>query len=259
METILITIGIFITIFVLKFIYDTYITKNTDRNFEEYRKIDPVGAAEIDPPKTHQEFENLVNALGKERKANDAGFIKAQNILAEQWNCSPQELRKEHFNDLKRSKYNSFAIHSFISQFENEMKIESEKYNLLPEYTPAAILKSLTQEYISMSQKDFYIRRSVELSAQGKSTSEIQKIIQDEIEDYPNKEKILRELLLRDQPAELLRLEAIDSMYDDNDYRWALVLVNRALDLNDPKVESNLHALKAEILLKTEEEKNRKK
>lgn len=69
MVTFLTIAGILIAIFVLKFIYDSFLTDNTDKRFEEYRKNDPIGAAEIDPPKTKKEFHELVNALSNEVSA----------------------------------------------------------------------------------------------------------------------------------------------------------------------------------------------
>ncbi len=50
------TFGTIILIIVLviigKFIYDTYLTNNTEKNFEEYRKKDPIAAAKLELPKT---------------------------------------------------------------------------------------------------------------------------------------------------------------------------------------------------------------
>lgn len=107
-----------------------------------------------------------------------------------------------------------------------------------------------------MYHDDFYFTRAKELSAEGYKIHEIQKIINKQLEDFPDKEKVMRTVLLKDQPAELLRLKAIDSIYDDNDYTWALHLINEALELNDVDVEPNLLALKEEVTLKIE---NRKK
>lgn len=45
-------IGIVVFIIVLiilgKFVYDTYLTNNTERNFDKYRENSPIGAAEIE-------------------------------------------------------------------------------------------------------------------------------------------------------------------------------------------------------------------
>lgn len=63
METILTIIVLFAIIFFGKFIYDTYLTSNTERDFDAFRKIDPIGAAKIERPKTQEQFNDLVKAV----------------------------------------------------------------------------------------------------------------------------------------------------------------------------------------------------
>jgi len=43
--------------------YDTYLTSNTEEKFEEFRKTNPIDAAEIEPPTNQADFELLVDAL----------------------------------------------------------------------------------------------------------------------------------------------------------------------------------------------------
>jgi|GEM_PF-2726929 len=65
------TFGIIILIIIIivsaKFFYGSYLTNITDKNFETYRKSDPIGAAKIDPPKTQDGFNDLVEALDDEQ------------------------------------------------------------------------------------------------------------------------------------------------------------------------------------------------
>lgn len=63
MGTFLTILGLFAVIFFGKFIYDTYLTDNTERDFEEYRKSDPIAAAKIEKPKKNEQFTNLINAV----------------------------------------------------------------------------------------------------------------------------------------------------------------------------------------------------
>lgn len=171
----------------------------------------------------------------------------AHKILADEFGCNINDVRKTFFKSIKDHKYSSYSIYGFVTQFENDKEAEAKKYNLKSEYTPAAVLKSLTQEYINLSQDDFYLKRAKELFDQGKTMDETQRIIRNEIKDFPDENKILRDILLKDNPAELLRLKAIDFLYDDNNYHGALKLIDKALALNDPDAEANLLALKDEV------------
>jgi len=74
MGTFLTILGLFAVIFFGKFIYDTYLTDNTERDFEEYRKSDPIAAAKIEKPKTQEQFTDLVNAV------SDDLYIKPKNL-----------------------------------------------------------------------------------------------------------------------------------------------------------------------------------
>ncbi len=63
MGTILSFLGLVFIFLIVKFIYDTYLTSNTEEKFKEFRKTNPLEAAEIDPPSNEKDFNNLVNTL----------------------------------------------------------------------------------------------------------------------------------------------------------------------------------------------------
>ena len=74
------TFGTFVLIIILiiigAFIYDTYLTNNTEENFEKYRKSDPIGAAKIERPKTAEQFNDLVEAVSDEYDIEKKAYHK---------------------------------------------------------------------------------------------------------------------------------------------------------------------------------------
>ena len=180
--------------------------------------------------------------------------LNSSEILAKELDCNINDIRKTFFRSLKDEKYSSYQIHCFISQFENDKDEESKKYGLDKEDSPASILKLLTQEYINLSKDDYYMTTAKFLSEQGKTIEETQRIISAQIEDFPNKNKILRDILFRDNPIELLRLKAIDYIYEENNYHGALILINKALLLDNDNL--TLNQLKVEVLEKLKETEN---
>lgn len=257
-----IVIVIILVFIVAKFVYDTYLTNNTEHDFETYRKKDPISAAQIERPKTEEQYNDLLNAINNEivndqrvtiDKNKPSLKMRGYQILADDFGCEIDEVRRTYFHSLKNEKYSSYAIFCFVSQFEKEMKVESVKYDLDPENTPAAILKALTKEYISLSQYDYYMTTALKLISEGKSILEAQRIIKEQIEDFPDKYKIIRDSLLHDQPAELLLNRAIDLIYEENNFIGALSLIDKALNLDDPKTNLKLHSLKEEVLSKISE------
>ncbi|MBL7901003.1 MAG: hypothetical protein JNK73_03335 [Bacteroidia bacterium] len=107
METFFIIIGILVVVIIFKFVYDTYLTDNTDKNFEEYRKSDPIGAAEIERPKTPQQFNDLVDALTEEQVARSMKKLSS-NYNNFKW------VMKEFSEDMEGMKLISDTENNFI-------------------------------------------------------------------------------------------------------------------------------------------------
>lgn len=141
MDTFLTFIGIIALLFVAKFIYDSYLTNNTEKSFEEYKNNNPEAAARIERNKG---FDLSTKPKTRSKDKEDSLLRMARNM-----GCAPDEVKEGYINDLKSQNLDQNK-YSMMIKFLKEKKYEESKLlNIDPDDTSAAYMEKWTKEYIN--------------------------------------------------------------------------------------------------------------
>lgn len=141
METLLIILGLFVAFFVLKFIYDSYLTNNTNEKWSEYRRVNPEEAARIE--------NNKGLNLNTKQRTNESDRKESLLRLATSTNCPIHKLKETYFNTLKNECNTIKEINDKILNLREVKYEESRIYNIDPDDTSVAILETWTREYLN--------------------------------------------------------------------------------------------------------------
>jgi hypothetical protein len=125
-------IGIIATIIFLKFIYDTFLTNNANKNWNEYKSENPEKAARIER-NTGLNFNTKPNS-------NLAHKLASLQMLAEHYGCNASDVKDVVMNEFKANYQNYQELTNLLEKFKIAKGTESIQYDIDPEDTPNAYL-----------------------------------------------------------------------------------------------------------------------
>ncbi|GAB2601435.1 hypothetical protein [Spirosoma areae] len=129
-------IGVIALFFFGKFIYDTYITDNTDKNWEKYQKNNPESAAGIEGNRGL----NFNTQSIKNQNKKIASYVFIANNL----NCAPEHVEAIYTTDLRKNISHSSQALEMAKNWQDEKHKQSEQLNIDPDDTPAGLLETWT-------------------------------------------------------------------------------------------------------------------
>lgn len=138
-------IGAITLFFVGKFIYDTYITDNTEKNWEKFRRSNPEEAARL-------ERNEGLNFNLKPIK-NDDHKVASYIMLAQRLNCSPENVREIYTVDLRKKISSSSDVLELARHWKAKKYEESKRLNVDPDDTPASLLEKWTMSIFAELQR----------------------------------------------------------------------------------------------------------
>ena len=141
METILITIGIFAVFFFGKFIYDTYLTNNTEIGFQDYKVRHPEEAYRLE--------KNKGLNFNTNPKINIKDRRESVSLLAEHFGCQPNEVQALFLNDMIQKKIPMREKDEMISVLRNKKMMEARYLNIDPYNTPSGLMEQWAIEYFN--------------------------------------------------------------------------------------------------------------
>lgn len=248
MTTFLTFVGI-IALFILgKFIYDTYLTNRTEKDWNEYKQSNPESAARIERNKG---LDFSTKSKSREQDKRDSLLRMAENI-----GCSPAQVKENYIKGLKEQQLTAAQTKEAIQMCRQKKYEESKVFNIDPDDTASAYMEEWTKEYLK--NKEYADRKRTEREvAEDLITEnpELDRIVKsgdkselhDFLGDNPDlMDSMLEDLAFADEPAEKYRRKAIDKMFDDKDYTGAIQLINKGLEFDEPETEPFLYELRAE-------------
>jgi tetratricopeptide (TPR) repeat protein len=192
--TFLIVAGVFL---LLKFIYDSYLTNNTNRRWNEYKRQDPETARKI-------ENQHGVRDTKSDRE-------RSMEIIARNTNSDVNSIKQEYFDELDKSNFDIVEYES-TKKFLNEAKIvEAKRYILSHEDTPSAIIIEWTEEYWKQKAKTKNVSFNVtEEIIRQKLNSEM------DMRDFKNAQKSIDTLILVNPTSEKYVKRGVIKQQQDN-------------------------------------------
>ncbi len=179
MSIILINIGIIALIVLGKFIYDTYLTNNTNRNWQEFKNKYPEDATRLD--------RNNGLDFSTKPKINLNDRNRSLTLIAKQCNCQENEVKEIFLSDLRLNHIPLNEKENLIGIF-HKKKIEESKYlNMDPDDTPSAYMEKWALEYFAdlEEKKSKQIELPKNYIEQHKKSS-YKKLLNKMIESYEN-------------------------------------------------------------------------
>lgn len=137
--------GMFVLIlvggFICKFVYDSYLTDNTDRRFEEFSKSNPEAAARVQ--------NNQGGILGTTQKRNKSVYRESMKYIADNNGWHIQEVEEQMALQLKEVISSREDYFSFMKRIQQEKGREAVQRKIDPEDTTAAISFNLAKKIYS--------------------------------------------------------------------------------------------------------------
>jgi len=250
MATFFAIIGV-IALFILgKFIYDTYLTNNTTRRWNVYKRNHPEDAAKV-------ERNGGLSFNNKSQKTKENEKIETLNRLANNMDCLPNEVKEKFLAELNAEKTRPEECENLIKIFKEEKYKESQTFGIDIDNTIPAFFEKWTNEYLE--NKDYADRErtfddvTTDLLYENPTLNKISKTGDiNMITNYLDENNdvsmsFLRDMVYSDRPAENYRQKAIDKMYRGKDgFLVAIRLINKGLSLNELKTEPFLLSLRAD-------------
>jgi hypothetical protein len=245
MATLLIFIGIISLLIFVKFIYDSYLTDKTEKDWNQYKRNNPEDASRIEKNK------KLNSNLKYQSGMND----KQTSLLRMAMNmqCSANEVKEYFINDLIKQEL-SVAEAKETIQIIRQKKIEESKvFNIEPEDTAAAYMEEWAKEFFENNKIDWKEHEIAENLLN--VNPELARIINEENElELKNfleensslLDSFIENLAYADEPAKRYRDKAIEKMYEQEDYADAIHLINKGLDSCDYQIAPTLYSMRAE-------------
>lgn len=138
-------IGIFALVLIAKFLFDTYVTGNTQKDFNNYRKSNPEQAARI--------MLNKGLNLNTDYKFNQVDLDVSEFLISERLGCSISDVKSKYLEHLKNQDLaNKEEIDEFLGNLRNRKYEEAVAFKMDPDNTPSAIYYRWTEEYINEAQ-----------------------------------------------------------------------------------------------------------
>jgi|GEM_PF-4406737 len=141
MDAFLTFIGIIALLFVAKFIYDSYLTNNTEKVFEEYQNNNPEAAARIERNKG---FDLSTKPKTRSKDKEDSLLRMARNM-----GCTPDEVKEGYIEDLKSQNLDQNKYSMMIQILKEKKYEESKLLNIDPDDTSSAYMEKWTKEYFN--------------------------------------------------------------------------------------------------------------
>jgi hypothetical protein len=141
MHIFLIIIGVIALFFFGKFIYDSYLTKNNKRSWQEYKEKYPEDAARID--------RNKGLNLSTKPKPNINDKMKSLSLIAEQLGCQANEVKENFLNDLELDNISVKELENMLIVFRSKKLDESKQLDMDIDDTPSALMETWTLEYFN--------------------------------------------------------------------------------------------------------------
>lgn len=240
-------IGIIALFIIGKFIYDTFFTDRTEKNWNQYKQSNPEDAARIE---RNRGLDLSTKSKSREQDKRDSLLRMAVNMC-----CSPAQVRDNFIKELKEQQLTAALTKEAIQMLRQKKYEESEVFNIDPDDTGAAYMEEWTKEY-SNNKGYAYRKRTVREVTEDWMTEnqELDRIVKsrekselhDFLFDNPDlMHSMLTDTVFADRPAEKYRQKAIDK-FTDKDYTGAIQLINKGLEFDEPETEPFLFKLRAE-------------
>lgn len=172
--SVLAILGLVFLAFIGKFIWDSFLTSNTDNQFETNKKLYPEETARLENSIKNG---NILN-FNYEAKSNPLHKAAALTAIAESFGCAPSEAKDAYQKGIKELMANPFVTHEFIieninqslKELRNQKRTQALENNIDPDDTPAAYGELWVQEIF-----DQFKRQIPKVEAQQKVEQVIQK------------------------------------------------------------------------------------
>ena len=124
-----------------KFIYDTFLTNNTERDWNEYKHNNPIEARRV------EKSSGLDISGSPQPKQSDKE--KSLKRMAKNMGCSTQEVKGRHYEFLKKENFSVVGLEEIIDDLKSKKQEEALAYDIDPEDTAVAFMLSWTREYLN--------------------------------------------------------------------------------------------------------------
>lgn len=244
MTTFLSIIGLIALFIFGKFIYDTYLTNNTERDWEVYKQGNPLDAARI-------ERKEMPKNNTRTRSREDDKRLSLVNI-ARILNCLPENAKTTYLQTLKDKRINETDLNELLQAWNKRKYEQSLTFKMNPDDTPAAFYEEWTISYQNNEEKVKLENVRIELlrylNGENSNIDQNEKSLDEKtLTNYlDNNSNILNSDINLNIEAEKLRQMAVDKLFDENDCEGAILLINKGLELQSPDITSTLFHLRAE-------------
>ena len=242
METLLIFIGIIGLFMIFKFIYDTYLTNNTEKGWQEFTNSDPESAARI------ERNELLDFSTESKSKIKD----KEDSILrmAQKRGCKPDEVKEDFISDLKSQNLDQSGYDAMLQILKEEKYEESREFDIDPDDTASAYMEKWTLEYFEKTNNDqvsinsesqengFDLKEAKRLNEMGND-----KFSKGEYEDAIS----LFNLAIQKQPKAIFYHNRADSFYLNKQIKEAKLDLHTVIRLEPEKNDRNIYSKLGQI------------
>lgn len=262
MTTFFTLLGVIAFLVIVKFVYDTFLTGNTEKNWETYKHSNPEEAARI-------ERNDGLNFSTKPKSKDEDKEASLSRLAASQ-NCSPLEIKLNLFRDLAGKERSDEDVMVLVHQLRQRQYIESKDFNIDPSDTSGAILEEWVTEFFD--KKEYANRNNTSIKdsepkttmhenknpgiedlmdsnaefkrvMQGGNKADIERFLDDNPELMGS---VMRSMAYADEPAEQYRLKAIDKLYEERNAPEAILLINKGLRIHEPQTTPFLYNLRAQ-------------
>lgn len=199
----------------------------------------------------YKKLKNNTKVDAHEKDKNDS-LIR----LANSYGCSPNKVKQNFIDEFSSIPGSSDQEVAALNLYRKEKLNEAKIFNIDPNDTASAIMESWLIEFFKKKENLDRQRTIAELI--GDIMEENPAIYEsvksgnkDDVRNYLDNNPDLLDsfeeaLAFEHEPAEVYRKKAIDKMFDDKDYTGAIHLLDKGLELDDPKTRPFLYQLRAE-------------
>ncbi len=229
-----------------KFIYDSFLTNNTNDNWDKYKKQYPVEASRVEG--------NTGLNISVKSKSREQDKIASLIRMASNNECKVGEVKKVFLDKLKSRNLIIKDIQEAIKMCKQNKYEESKVFKIDPDDTVSSFMEEWMTEYLAC--KEIIEQENVDIIKKMiANNSDIEKFIKlNENNDFINhiendaeaSDEFIHNLAYANEPAEGYRQKAISKMYDEKDYISAIHLLKKGLEFDEPLTEPFLYELLAE-------------
>jgi|GEM_PF-4130369 len=158
MSTLLYLGGFFVILLILKFVYDSYLTDNTEREWQKYKYLNPEKAKKIEGVGVKFDSREVDKSFDEIDKEN------SMKRLAEKYSCEVWEVKDKVLKEVSENKLDDLTYAEFKDFFKEQIEKESRTYQIKPINT--------SSEQISFWIEDYLFSNKWEKNSEIKSTPE---------------------------------------------------------------------------------------